>query len=113
MKKLIFPILSSILLAAHFSRVDIDWLTVICLLIPFCFFIKKRWLLRAYQVYLLAGAVIWSHRTIQLANIRLDAGQPWLRMAVILGVVAFYTLISAIILEHSSIKKRYPPSSDQ
>jgi hypothetical protein len=37
----------------------------------------------------------------------MDTGAPWLRMAVILGTVALWTLGSALLLETPRLRRRY------
>jgi hypothetical protein len=69
--------------------------------------IKKRWVLRAFQLYLLIGAGVWVQRTLALRALRIEAGEPWLRLALILSGVALFTLLSALILEKKRFKERY------
>ncbi len=104
-----FPLISSVLLAAHFSRVDLKGISLLCLLFPLILLIKKAWTLRIFQVYLILGAVIWVQRMLALRSLRIAAGEPWLRLAFILGAVALFTLLSAVIMEKKSFKRRYVP----
>jgi len=104
-----FPVFSSVLLAAHFSRVDLKGLSLLCLLFPLVLLIKKRWALRIFQLYLLLGAGVWIQRTLVLRSLRIEAGEPWLRMVLILCGVPLFTLISALVLEKKHFKERYVP----
>jgi hypothetical protein len=104
---LFFPVFSSVLLAAHFSRVGLNRVALLCLLFPLALLIRKRWALRAFQLYLLIGAGVWVQRTLVLRALRIEAGEDWLRLALILGSVALFTLISVLILEKKRFKEKY------
>ena len=107
LKILILPILSSVLLAAHFSRVQLDWPAIIALLFPLVLLIKRSWIIRIYQGYLIGGAIIWIERLLYLRSVRIDEGQPWIRLALILGAVALITLLSAFLLQNKKVWKVY------
>ena len=102
-----FPVFSSVLLAAHFSRVDLNGIVLLCLIFPLILLIGKRWALRIFQLYLLVGAGVWVQRALALRSLRIEAGEPWLRLALILGGVALFTLISALVMEKKRFKARY------
>jgi NAD-dependent dihydropyrimidine dehydrogenase PreA subunit len=113
--KLSLPILSCVLLAAHFSRVQNNWFAVACLAFPFILLSKKEWVMRIFQVFLLFGGFIWIERTISLVRERQQDGQSWVRLAVILGVVALFTILSAAVFNNKKIqtifKKGHPGST--
>jgi hypothetical protein len=104
-----FPVFSSVLLAAHFSRVDMILTALMCLMFPLSLGIKRRFFLRTFQLYLLVGVWVWIQRTLVLRGQRIKAGEPWLNLVLILGGVALFTLISALVLENRRIKERYVP----
>jgi len=104
-----FPVFSSLLLAAHFSRVDLKMIALLCLLFPLILWIKRRWALRIFQAYLVIGAGVWIQRTLALKSLRIAAGEPWLQMVLILCGVALFTLISAAVMEKKNVKGRYVP----
>jgi len=106
-KYLILPILSSILLAAHFSRIEQDLLAILVLFFPLLFLIKRMWIVRIFQIYLVFGGIIWIGRLLHLRSIRISQGEPWLRLSVILGLVASVTLISALSLQNKKILKKF------
>lgn len=99
------------LLAAHFSRAQNDWLALFSLLFPFILFIRKRWTLRIYQTYLIVGGLIWIERIFYYARLRESQEQPWVRLAIILSLVALFTWISALLLEKKKIQKVYTEKS--
>lgn len=105
--RIIPVIIAWLLLAAHYSRADNIVFMILSLLIPFLLLLKKRWALISLQVLTYAGALVWVQTTIQYARQRAIDGEPWLRLAIILGTVAFFTLISALLLNSKKVKKTY------
>ncbi|MFC2161591.1 hypothetical protein ACFLRX_08070 [Acidobacteriota bacterium] len=106
-KFLLLPIISSVLLAAHFSRADLNLLVPFALVFPFILFIKQKWTIRIFQIYLIVGSLIWIERLLYLRRMRIAAGESWTVMAIILGVVALITLLSAWILQNKKLLKTY------
>jgi NAD-dependent dihydropyrimidine dehydrogenase PreA subunit len=105
--KLILPVLSGILLAAHFSRAQNDWFAGACLVFPFILLSKKRWVMRIFQLFLLGGAMIWIERTISLVQLRQQKQLSWLRLAIILGIVALFTALSSLVFNNKKIKEMF------
>jgi NAD-dependent dihydropyrimidine dehydrogenase PreA subunit len=101
------PILSTLMMAAHFSRVDNDRLAIFCLALPFLLFIKKIWVKRVYQILLVIGGPIWIERTVILIRTRQETGESWMRLAVILITVALFTIFSSLSFETKKARKRY------
>ena len=95
--------------AAHFSRVQNDWFALACLVFPFILLSKKEWVMRIFQVFLLFGGAIWIERTISLVRMRQRIGESWVRLAIILGVVALFTIFSAAVFNNKKINafRRY------
>ncbi len=105
----IWPVLASVLLAAHFSRVQNDWMALFCLILPAILLIKKGWALRIFQLYLCIGGFVWIERTLYLRQVRIAAGSPWVRLAIILGAVALFTFFVALLMERRKIRAFYIP----
>ena len=108
-KFLFLPIFSSVLLAAHFSRADLNLLVPFALLFPFILFIKQKWIIRIYQIYLFVGGLIWIERLLYLRRMRIAAGESWTVMVIILGVVALITWLSALVLQNKKVLNAYNP----
>jgi heme/copper-type cytochrome/quinol oxidase subunit 3 len=99
---------SLILLAAHFSRMNFPLiLAIIALLSPLLFFYKKRFSINIIQIILLLGTLEWIRAAIFYIQQRMDMGAPWLRLAVILGLIIVLCAYSAWILSSNEVKKRY------
>lgn len=106
-KILFLPIFSSILLAAHFSRIQQDWMALLALIFPFILLIKRKWIIRIYQIYLVFGGIIWIERLIFLRGVRISEERPWIRLVIILGVVVLITLLSAFLLQNRKLWRVY------
>ncbi|MBL7032084.1 MAG: hypothetical protein ISR97_02755 [Nitrospira sp.] len=105
--KLIPVILSFLLLAAHFYRAGILALVFIYLIITLSLLIKELWVARLSQVFLVIGALEWVRTLLSLVEMRQAMGMPWTRLAMILGGVALFTGLSALVFQSRSLKKRY------
>ncbi len=109
MKLRYFPIiLAAILMAAHFLRSYSLVSMAICLLAPFLLLIKKRWSLVTLQLLTIPAALIWLLTLHGIIQERVFEGRSWTASAVILGVVALFTLFAGWLLNYPEIKERYP-----
>ena len=59
------------------------------------------------QIALILGGAEWVRTTIGFASARDAAGQSWIRLAVILGVVALFTMCSGLVFRLPRLKERY------
>jgi hypothetical protein len=99
--------LSFLLLGAHFFRGGTLLLAAACAVLPLLLFLRRAWVARLAQVLLVLGGLEWLRTLIALAMRRQAAGEPWLRLAVILGVVAVFTLASALVFQARALRRRY------
>ena len=100
-------VLSFIILAAHFSRADLNILAIPTLLLPFILFIKKAWVARVLQIALILGAAEWIRMTLEYIDVRQELGQDWTKLAVILFSVSLFTFLSAFIFQSKPLKRLY------
>ena len=105
--KLIPVILSFLLLAAHFYRAMLFPLAILALVLLFFLFIKEKWVARLSQAVLVIGALEWVRTLLKLIEMRQAMDLPWTRLAVILGIVALFTGLSALVFQGHSLKERY------
>lgn len=89
-------VLSALVLAAHFYRARSIPLVAASLALPLLLLVGERWSARAVQAGLLLGALEWVRTLAFFAGQRMEVGRPWGRLAVILGVVAALTALSAL-----------------
>ena len=99
--------LSALVLAAHFSRGDNLPMIVFSLIAPLLLLVRRPWVARAFQIALVLGALEWIRTVIAIGIARQALGEPWLRMAVILGAVALVTALSALVFQTKALKIRY------
>lgn len=100
-------VLSFVLLAAHFLR-DANMIAVaLCLAAPLLMIVRRAWVARLLQALLAAGGIVWIMTLLRLVMLRVEQGQPWLRLALILGTVALVTGLSALLFQTRRMKARF------
>ncbi len=105
--RLLPVIISCILMAAHFSRSGMNGLAIVWLVLPFLLLVKRHWVARLFQVLLVFAMIIWVETTFKLIHMRQALGEPWTRLAIILGAVALFSGLSALVFENKKLKARY------
>jgi hypothetical protein len=100
-------VIALILLGAHFLRSQQPLLVITCMLSPLLLLIRRNWVLVFLQILAYLGGVIWISTIVDIAQSRIAQGLPWAKMAVILGAVAFFTILSGLLLNSSKLKKKY------
>ncbi len=92
-------VLSALLLAAHFYRSRSLALVAVSLALSLLLLVRERWSARVVQAGLVLGALEWVRTLAFFAGQRMEVGRPWGRLAVILGVVAALTALSALAVK--------------
>jgi hypothetical protein len=105
--RLLPVVFSMLVLGAHFYRAGHLLLAGGALLSLCLLFIRRPLPARLMQGLLVAGAVEWFATAAGLIVFRQAQGLPWLRLALILGLVALCTLLSALVFQTSGLKSRY------
>ena len=105
--RLLPVILSFLLLGAHFLRAGLIPATVLCVAILFLLFLRKPWVPRLFQVLLVLGAIEWLRSLYMFAQMRIAWGEPWTRLAIILGTVALFTALSGLVFRNKKLAARY------
>ena len=95
------------LLAAHFSRAGLFPFVILSLGIPLLLIIRKPWVARTIQIFLLLGAMEWIRAMMGYIEIRKTIGDDWVMLAIILITVSLLTALSGLIFRGKSMKKRY------
>jgi hypothetical protein len=105
---LLLPVLSLLVLAAHFLRAGNAILVVVPLAILVGLLVVRRaWVARLAQVVLLLGAIEWLAALVDLAGERMHAGEPVRRLVAILGAVALVTAASALVFQTERLRAVY------
>ena len=110
MKRLLFflpVVFSLVLLGAHFLRYGNSIGVLGSLLLVALLMVRRRWVARLVQVVLILGTLEWVRTLHELAQVRVATGQPFIRMTVILGVVAAVTFCSALLFQSGALKRFY------
>lgn len=94
------PLLSLLLLAAHFLRSGQLFIVLFLLAAATLLAVPGRWAVRSLQAILLLGTLEWLRTLLVLAQLRHELQQPYLRMGLILAAVALFTLLSAWLTGH-------------
>jgi len=110
--RIILIVLSCLLLAAHFSRAGWTPLAMVCVALPLLLAWRRplpAWTLR---IALLLGAVEWLRTVMRLTARRIEAGEGWLRMAAILGLVTVLTFTAAGLVRVRAATARTVPAEN-
>ena len=101
-------LLSSLILSAHFLRQGSLTAALICLGLPVAALILRQgWALFGTRLLLWTGVMLWVLNMVRgMAQGRAGRGEPWHRLAFILGAVALWTAASAWLISHKTVTER-------
>jgi hypothetical protein len=100
-------VLSLLVLGAHFLRFGQMPAVFGTLVLIGLLFVRRPWAARIVQVALVFATVEWLRTLMQLTLERMHAGQPYMRMAAIIGIVAAVTLLSALLFQTRRLGSTY------
>ena len=100
-------ILSMLVLGAHYLRYANMTEVAVCVLLPFLLLLRRRFVVRVFQIALLIAAFIWTDTVLNLVEMRQQIGYAWTRMAIILAGVILFTLASAFVFYTKTLRARY------
>jgi len=99
--------LAALLLAAHFYRAGALWGVALAVALVALLPVRRPWAARTVQAGLVLGALEWVRTLATFAAVRVSTGQPYVRMALILGAVALVTALAALAFESRTLRARY------
>ncbi len=105
--RLLPAIISLLILSAHFSRAGFPFISIILLILPLLLIVKRPWVARLIQIVLLFGCVEWIRSLVYYVNQRQELGEPFIRLVLILGIVAILTGLAALVFKNKALKERY------
>lgn len=105
--KLLPVFLSYLLIAAHLLRDGNLPMVAASLAFPFLLLVRRPWAARLVLIGLILAAMEWVWTANVIAQDRQALLEPWTRMAVILGSVAAFTLLSTLVFLLKSVRDRY------
>lgn len=91
-------LLSLLMLGAHFLRSGQLLLVALCLALLLPLFMPRPGAQAVARWALILGSLVWLGTLVQDVRLRLAFGEPWLRLALILGAVTLFTGWSAWLL---------------
>lgn len=109
---LAMPMLALLLLAAHFVHAGLPAAALACVAAAGLLWVRRPWAARTLQVLLLLGAIEWILTAATLAQARIAHGQAYVRLLLILGGVAAWTVFAALAFLHPGLASRFglPPA---
>lgn len=99
--------LSALVLGAHFLRAGNLGLLLASLALIALMFVRRPWAARIIQVGLLLGALEWLRALIVLVTLRMQTGEPFTRLAIILGSVAVVSVASTLLFRTRRLRQRF------
>lgn len=89
-------VLAFLLLGAHFLRGGHVIVVALLLAAPVvAMIVRRRWMRRMVQVLLVLGGGVWLLTAYAIYSNRVETGEPYVRMLIIMGAVAAFTLLAA------------------
>lgn len=104
-------VLSLLVLCGHLLREGLLILIPLLFMMLPLLMMRSGWVARLWQIVLMLAALEWVRKAIFLAIERQEAGEPWLRMVLILGATAAFTFVSALLFEAGPLAEAYPRRS--
>jgi len=105
--RLLPALLALLVLLAHFYRAGLAFLVPVCIGLTALLFVRLAWVPRVVTLALLLAAAEWLRTLAVLAGARIEAGQPFVRLVVILAGVALLTLLGAWPLRSARVREWY------
>ena len=101
---LMLPVLALLLLAAHLVHAGLRPLAALVILLVGLLAVPRPWASWTLQVVLTVAVIEWILTTVGLAQLRLRLGEPYVRLAVILGSVTLFTALAALAFQHPVLR---------
>ncbi len=105
--RLLPAIFSTIIMAAHLSRAGFDAVAIAVLVLPVTFLVRHPLLPRIWQIFLALTGLAWIYITAGFVQLRIEAGAPWVRLIIILGLVVLFNFYAAWSMGNKKIRDFY------
>jgi len=105
--KILPIIICFLLMAAHLSRANLNILMAASLILPLILLWKSRVSARIVQIVLILFGLEWIRALIYYARVRIENGEDWLRLAIILIVVAIINFVTIFVYRSRYMIDRY------
>jgi hypothetical protein len=104
---LVLPALALVLLGAHLMHAGLLPLAIVAVLLVGLLAVRRPWAARTVQLILAVAVIEWVLTAFTRAQLRLQHGDPYLRLVLILGVVALFTAVAAAVFQHPALRARF------
>ncbi len=95
------------MLAAHFLRAGNLLFVLAAVFLVILMLVRRPWAARLIQLGLALATVEWVRTLMVLVIVRRQSGEPFTRLAVILGVVAAVTAASALVFRTRTLREYF------
>lgn len=102
--RIIPSVIACMLLGAHFLRAGNIALTLVVVFFPLVMLFKSRWTCLAVQLMDYFGAIVWTVTALGIVQERVAMGRSWGVSAVILTLIAIFSIFAGILLRSCSLK---------
>ncbi len=106
-------IISLLVLGAHFVRSGNILLMLVSIALIFSLFVREPFMARTMQIVLLGAAAEWIRFAFVLVSARMEDGQPWTRLAIVIGGVVLLAVASIFVFYTKSLKEMYHLAEDE
>lgn len=113
MWRLIMPILAFALLGASFMRAGDQLMLLGCAGLVALLAVPRPWAARLAQTALVLAALRWVWLAWFIGSTRAAMGIPYTRMALILGAVALFSLLAALVFQSERLRRYYALATRQ
>jgi len=100
-------VLSLLVLGAHLLRAGGGCFVLPVLALLPLLFLRRPWVARTVQAVLVLGALEWIRTLVTLYQERVQEGQDYVRMVIILGAVTVVTFCSASVFQTEKLNRLY------
>lgn len=102
------PILfAALLLGAHFLRSGHLSAVALSMALPVLLAVRRPWAAAILRISLIVGALEWARTASALILTRREMGEPFLRLAAILGGVAVATALCLLVFRSQRVKQYF------
>ena len=95
--RIVMIIIALLLAGAHYGRAGDTILKYLCLALPLLLLVRRKLSNMILAVSISITVPVWIHTALNIIAVRKAAEEPWTRMAIILGGVALFALITAFL----------------
>ncbi len=104
--------LSSLVIAAHFYRNDLQPVAVFCLLLPLLLFVKRSLIPKMMTSFLFLYSIEWLRTMSYFIDQYKLHGRPIGKLVMILSSVIVFTLLSSVVFKSQAMTQRYSQEDD-